>query len=44
MWQWVISPAVAPEKPTTVEIGFDGGTPVSVNGKKLDCHPVAHAR
>src|ERR1700685_794792 len=35
MWQWVVSPAKAPDKPTKVEIGFEGGTPVSVNGKKL---------
>ena len=35
MWQWIVSPANAPDQPTTVEIGFDGGTPVSVNGKKL---------
>ena len=35
MWQWVVSPAKAPEQPTTVEIGFEGGTPVSVNGKSL---------
>ena len=35
MWQWVVSPAEAPEKPEEVEIGFEGGTPVSVNGKKL---------
>ena len=35
MWQWVISPAKAPSEATTVEIGFEGGTPVSVNGKKL---------
>jgi len=36
MWQWVVSPAAAPEEPTTVEIGFEAGTPVSVDGKKLD--------
>jgi argininosuccinate synthase len=36
MWQWVVSPAAAPEKATTVEIEFEAGTPVSVNGKKLD--------
>jgi len=36
MWQWVVSPLAAPEKPTTVAIGFEAGTPVSVNGKKLD--------
>ncbi|HEX4001306.1 MAG TPA: argininosuccinate synthase [Candidatus Acidoferrales bacterium] len=36
MWQWIVSPAEAPDKPTSVEIGFEEGTPVSVNGKKLD--------
>jgi argininosuccinate synthase len=36
MWQWVVSPAAAPEKATTVEIGFEAGTPASVNGKQLD--------
>jgi argininosuccinate synthase len=35
MWQWVVSPAKAPDQPCVVEIGFDVGTPVSVNGKKL---------
>jgi len=39
MWQWIVSPEKAPDKPTTVEIGFEEGTPVSVNGKKLK--PVA---
>jgi argininosuccinate synthase len=34
MWQWIASPEKAPNKPAIVEIGFDGGTPVSVNGKK----------
>ncbi len=34
MWQWVASPQKAPDKPAVVEIGFDAGTPVSVNGKK----------
>jgi argininosuccinate synthase len=34
MWQWIASPEKAPNKPATVEIGFDGGTPVAVNGKK----------
>ena len=34
MWQWIASPEKAPDKPAEVEIGFDGGTPVSVNGKK----------
>jgi len=35
MWQWIVSPERAPDKPAEVEIGFEGGTPVSVNGKKL---------
>ena len=35
MWQWIVSPAKAPEQPTIVEIGFENGTPVSVDGKTL---------
>jgi argininosuccinate synthase len=35
MWQWVVSPEKAPDTPTDVEIGFEHGNPVSVNGKKL---------
>src|SRR6202000_1822028 len=35
MWQWVVAPGKAPEKPTTIEIGFEGGTPVSIDGKSL---------
>jgi argininosuccinate synthase len=36
MWQWVVSPSAAPGKSTTVEIGFESGTPISVNGEKLE--------
>jgi argininosuccinate synthase len=39
MWQWIAPPERTPDKPAGVEIGFEGGTPVSVNGKKLS--PVA---
>lgn len=35
MWQWITSPAKAPDRPATVEIGFESGIPVSVNGAKL---------
>jgi argininosuccinate synthase len=35
MWQWVTSPERAPDKAEEVEVGFEAGTPVSVNGKKL---------
>lgn len=36
MWQWVCSPAAAPNQPTEVRIGFEAGMPVSVNGKNLN--------
>ena len=35
MWQWVVSPAKAPDHSATVEIGFEAGVPVSLNGKAL---------
>ena len=35
MWQWVVSPANAPDAPTDVEIGYEAGIPVSVNGNEL---------
>ena len=34
MWQWVVSPASAPDRPTEVKISFEGGIPVAVNGRK----------
>jgi argininosuccinate synthase len=34
MWQWIASPQNAPDKAEEVEIGFESGSPVSVNGKK----------
>ncbi len=39
MWQWVVSPDKAPDAPTRVEVGFEAGNPVSVDGKRLG--PVA---
>ena len=39
MWQWIVSPENAPNTPAEVEIGFEAGIPVAVNGKKLP--PVA---
>jgi len=35
MWQWVVSPQQAPDTAEDVEIGFEAGTPVSVNGNTL---------
>ncbi len=39
MWQWTVAPEKAPDKSADVEIGFEAGNPVSVNGKRLG--PVA---
>jgi argininosuccinate synthase len=35
MWQWTVAPEKAPDKLADVEIGFEEGNPVSVNGKRL---------
>jgi argininosuccinate synthase len=35
VYQRTISPEEAPDKPTIIEIGFDGGDPVSIDGKAL---------
>jgi argininosuccinate synthase len=35
LFQLTVSPEQAPDEPTMVEIGFERGNPVSVNGKKL---------
>ena len=36
MWQWITAPDSAPDKPAEVEIGFEQGVPVSVDGARLD--------
>lgn len=33
MWQWVTAPERAPDQPAEVTIGFEEGTPVSVDGR-----------
>ncbi|MBN2084210.1 MAG: argininosuccinate synthase [Anaerolineales bacterium] len=35
LFQLTVSPGKAPDRPETVEIGFERGNPVSLNGKKL---------
>ncbi len=35
-WQMTVSPQKAPDKPETVEIAFEAGTPVAVNGRAMD--------
>ena len=36
VWVWTKSPDKAPNKPTYVEIGFEQGVPVSLDGEKMD--------
>ena len=36
MWQWTTSPERAPDKASELEIGFEAGTPVSIDGKRLN--------
>ena len=36
MFQWTVSPEKAPNKPEYVEVGFEKGTPVSLDGVPLD--------
>lgn len=35
-WEWTNSPRTAPDRKEEVEIGFEQGAPVSVDGKKMD--------
>jgi argininosuccinate synthase len=35
MFQWTRSPEAAPDDPEVIEIGFEKGQPISINGKKL---------
>ena len=35
MWRWTVSPENAPDKPTYIELGFEKGDIVSVDGKRL---------
>ena len=35
MWRWTVSPERAPDRPTYVEIAFEHGDPVAIDGEKL---------
>ncbi|MDV0447560.1 Argininosuccinate synthase [Methanosarcinaceae archaeon Ag5] len=35
IYEWTVSPEKAPDAPTTIEIGFENGVPVSLEGKKM---------
>jgi argininosuccinate synthase len=36
MYRWTVSPEAAPDRPEYLEIGFEAGIPVSVDGTTLD--------
>ncbi len=36
VWQWTQDPDKAPDKPAYVEIGFEGGRPINLDGKETD--------
>lgn len=35
MWRWTVSPEAAPDQPEHIQIGYEKGDPVSLNGKKM---------
>ncbi|MCI4406440.1 MAG: argininosuccinate synthase [Sulfuricurvum sp.] len=35
MWRWTVSPENAPDEPEYIEIGYEKGDPISLNGKEL---------
>lgn len=35
MWRWTVSPEAAPNEPEYIEIGYEKGDPVTLNGKPL---------
>ena len=35
IYEWTTSPENAPDKPTIIDIGFENGVPVSLDGKKM---------
>ncbi len=43
MFLWTASPEKAPDTPETVEITFEAGIPVSINGEKLSPAKLLHA-
>jgi argininosuccinate synthase len=35
MWRWTVAPEKAPDVPRYIELGFEGGDPVSIDGQAL---------
>jgi argininosuccinate synthase len=40
VYTWTVSPGAAPDEPQYVEIGFDKGIPVSIDGEEMDGVPL----
>ena len=38
MWRWTVSPEKAPNESETIEIKFEKGDPISLNGKAMKAH------
>ena len=38
MWRWTVSPEAAPDAPEYIDIEFEKGDPVALNGKRLKAH------
>ncbi|MEX0373525.1 argininosuccinate synthase [Spiribacter roseus] len=38
MWRWSVAPEAAPDTPTEIELTFEGGDPVAINGESLAPH------
>ena len=36
VWEWTVNPEQAPNEPTYIEIGFEHGRPVSLEGEEID--------
>ncbi len=36
IYEWTVSPEKAPDQPTVIDIGFENGVPVSLDGKRMD--------
>ncbi len=35
MWRWTVAPEQAPDQPTIIELSFERGDPVAIDGKRL---------
>ncbi len=38
MWRWTVSPEAAPDQPEYIELEFEKGDPVAINGTRMKAH------